>query len=381
MILDDKPYTLDRIFRLFAGLALLVGGVLLLRSLADVLLPFAAALLLAYLANPAVRRLEKLLGGRRGPAVLLFLAGAGLALAGLAGLLLPAVARETADSARLLARAAADSQMAALLADYLPEDVWGGIRAWLASQDVQELLHSGQTLGAAKAVLQRAVPGLWSVASGAAGLLLGLVIVMAVVIYLALLLADFERLAAHWGDWLPPGWRAPVTAFMAEFEDAMSRYFRAQSLVAAIVGVLHAVGFALIGLPFAVPFGLLVGVLNMVPYLQLAALPPALFLALLLAASGGVTVGAAIGLTALVFAVVQLLQEAVLVPRLVGGATGLSPWLVLLSISVWGQLLGLLGLLIAIPSTCLVLAWYRRLLADQAAAPAGPAGPDHPLQD
>ena len=117
--------------------------------------------------------------------------------------------------------------------------------------------------------------------------------------------ADFERVSDGWGNWLPPAWREPVSGFMQEFESAMSRYFRAQALVAAIVGVLHATGFVLIGLPFAVPFGLLVGLLNMVPYLQLAALPPALFLALILAASSGIGIGTAIGLTALVFATIQ----------------------------------------------------------------------------
>lgn len=365
MLLDDKPYTLDRIFRLFAAAALLTGGVLLLRSLSAVLLPFAAALLLAYLANPAVRRLESALGGRRLPAVLLFLLGISLVLSGLVWLVLPAVARETAESARLLAQAVADSRMAENIGRWLPADLWVELQRHIGSQDVQELLHSGRTWSAVQAILGKTVPGLWNVLSGAAGLLLGVVGLTTVLIYLVLLLADFERLADHWDAWLPPSWREPVSGFMAEFEEAMSRYFRAQSLVAAIVGVLHAVGFALVGLPFAVPFGLLVGLLNMVPYLQLAAIPLALFLALLLAASGGLSIGAAIGLTALVFAIIQVIQEALLVPRFVGGATGLPPWLVLLSLSVWGQLLGLLGLLIAIPSTCLVLAWYRRFLAVQ----------------
>ncbi len=363
MLLDDKPYTLDRIFRLFAAIALLTGGVLLLRTLADVLLPFAAALLLAYLANPAVRRIERALGGRRMPAVLLFLLGTALFLGGLAWLALPAVARETALSARLLAQAVADSHMAGTIGQWLPDDIWGSLKSSLGSQDMQELLHSGQTWTAIRAILGRTVPGLWNMVSGATGLLLGVVGLSVVLIYLVLLLADFERVSDGWGNWLPPAWREPVSGFMQEFESAMSRYFRAQALVAAIVGVLHATGFVLIGLPFAVPFGLLVGLLNMVPYLQLAALPPALFLALILAASSGIGIGTAIGLTALVFATIQILQDAVLTPRFVGGATGLPPWLVLLSLSVWGKLLGLLGLLIAIPSTCLVLAWYHRFLA------------------
>ena len=66
------------------------------------------------------------------------------------------------------------------------------------------------------------------------------------------------------------------------------------------------------------------------------------------------------GLTILVFAVVQAIQDSFLVPRIMGRVTGLSPAVILLSLSVWGKLLGLLGLLIALPMTCLLIAYYRR---------------------
>ncbi|EPR33007.1 protein of unknown function UPF0118 [Alkalidesulfovibrio alkalitolerans DSM 16529] len=363
MILDDKPYTLDRIFRIAVGVVFLVGLVLTLRWFSDVLLPFAIALVLAYLLNPVVRAAQNRLGGRRVPAVLLTLTLVAGILGFLVWLLLPMVVRETAQSAALLAQAAARSDWAEFLARYLPEDIWSEIRRLLLHSDVQQMLRSGRALDAAQAILQRLVPGVWNVVSGATSLLLGFVGLSVIVLYLALLLVDFERVARTWKEYLPGEWRERVAGFLREFENAMARYFRAQALVASIVGVCFATGFWLIGLPFAIVYGLLLGLMNMVPYLQLLGMPPAFFLALVMAAKGDMSVWMALGLVALVFALVQVLQDGFLIPKLVGDATGLAPWLVLLSLSIWGKLLGLLGLIIAIPATCLVLAWYRRYLA------------------
>ena len=65
----------------------------------------------------------------------------------------------------------------------------------------------------------------------------------------------------------------------------------------------------------------------------------------------------------LVFGVVQLIQDAILTPKIMGDVTGMSPAMILLSISVWGKLLGFLGLIIALPMSCLVLAYYRRVIS------------------
>jgi predicted PurR-regulated permease PerM len=76
---------------------------------------------------------------------------------------------------------------------------------------------------------------------------------------------------------------------------------------------------------------------------------------------------------AVVFAVAQTLQDMVLVPKLQGKAMGLSPWLILLSLSVWGKLLGFLGLLLALPMTMLCLAYYRRYLRRASGSDPGSA--------
>jgi predicted PurR-regulated permease PerM len=112
--------------------------------------------------------------------------------------------------------------------------------------------------------------------------------------------------------------------------------------------------------------------LNMVPYLQVIGLIPAFLLALVHGLETGGSVWIPLALTGLVFVVVQAIQDGILVPKIMGRVTGLSPAMILLSLSVWGKLLGIFGLLIALPMTCLLLAYYRRFLASTAAAQAFP---------
>ena len=78
----------------------------------------------------------------------------------------------------------------------------------------------------------------------------------------------------------------------------------------------------------------------------------------------------------------QAIADAILVPRIMGKVTGLNPAMILLSLSVWGKLLGLLGLIIALPMTYLLMVYYRRFLAKQTAAADPPAndGPALPGQ-
>jgi len=100
----------------------------------------------------------------------------------------------------------------------------------------------------------------------------------------------------------------------------------------------------------------------MVPYLQLVGLVPAFILALFYSLETGTSLWVSLGMTGLVVFVVQVIQDTVLVPRIMGRVTGLNPVMILLSLSIWGKLLGLLGLLMAIPMTCLILAYYHRLI-------------------
>ena len=174
---------------------------------------------------------------------------------------------------------------------------------------------------------------------------------------------------------LPPQYRKSIVEFYEQFNLAMRRYLRGQAVVALSVGALFSLGFTLIELPMALPFGLFIGLLNMVPYLQTVGLVPGVMLAGLRAIEGDSSFAVSVGLVLAVFVVIQVIQDALLAPRIMGRATGLSPVAILLGVFVWGKLLGFLGLLLAIPLTCLGIAYYRRYVLLHAPDEASPAAP------
>lgn len=369
MFESGKPYTLDSVVRMVLGAGIFIGAIWLLGYLSGVLVPFVAALLVAYLLNPMTCFIEKRVGSR-GVAVLLTMLLLLAATAGVLLLLVPMMVNEFAHMGQVLSRLVSNTEFADKVAAHLPPDIWAWVRETAQSSEVRDLFTAQGALNAAKAVLGNVVPGIRGVAVGAINAAAGLFGVFVILLYVIFLLADFGRIKAGWQDYLPAPYRESVTGFLDEFEKTMGLYFRGQIIVCLIVGVLMAIGFVLIGLPLGLVMGLLIGILNIAPYLGVAGAVPVLFLAGLSSLEAGESVWMGIGLAVLVMGVVQVIQDAVLVPKIQGESLGLSPWLILLSLSIWGKLLGFLGLLIALPMTCLCLSYYRRLLARRGGAPA-----------
>ena len=140
----------------------------------------------------------------------------------------------------------------------------------------------------------------------------------------------------------------------------MNKYFRGQAIVALCVGILFSIGFLIIDFPMAIGLGLFIGLLNMVPYLQLVGFIPTILLAIVKAADTGENFWWVLFLALIVFAVVQLIQDSFLTPKIMGKVTGLNSAIILLSLSIWGSLLGVLGMIIALPMTTLLLTYYQR---------------------
>jgi predicted PurR-regulated permease PerM len=361
MMFSTEPYTFDRVVRIAVLAGLLWGGIWLLGFLSDVLIPFAVALLLAYLINPLVLLIQKKIPNR-GLAVFLglFLI---LALSGLfAGWVAPLVGKEVSHMGGLLTDLVNNAEVAKRASRQLPPDLWQAVQRMASRQEIQNIFKTENFWQIVEAVARKILPGLWGLITGTASFLIGMVGLMVVVLYMIFLLIDFPRVREGWKQLIPPLYRESVVAFVDDFDRAMNRYFRAQAGVAALVGVLFSVGFTLIGLPLGILLGLFVGLLNMVPYLQVVGLIPAFLLALIHALDTGGNLWTVLGLTGLVFVVVQLIQDTILVPKLMGKVTGLSPAMILLSLSIWGKLLGIFGLIIALPMTCLLWAYYQQLI-------------------
>lgn len=406
---QPAPYTFDRVFRMVLSAAVLIGLFLLLRYLSDVLIPFAIAVVLAYLLNPLVRHFQRLTR-RRGLAVfltlcMLFIVGSGLLIV-IVPLMVSQVNRFRTDIHKLVGDSS-DSEASAApqapLDEPEPEiaatepstigwkelaEGWDEYRRDAKLQSNRERFRelrrrlsgtyigygleetikyfkSGQANQMALGALKNVLAGGWSVVLFAVNLVIGLTGLILILVYLVFLLIDYPRYSKAWPGFLPPQYRETTVDFLTQFDAAMRQYFRGQSVVALVTGVLLSIGFTIIGLPMAVPFGLFIGLLNMVPYLSTIAIVPGIFLALLRAIEGDSSIAMSVGLLFGVVAVVQILQDTIISPRVMGQATGLRPIAILLGVFIWGKLLGFLGLILAIPLTCLGIAYYRRYILNK----------------
>ena len=361
MIPNDRSFTFDRVVRLalFAGLAWCL--VLLLDYLSDVLLPFFAGLVVAYFLDPVTNQVQHVIK-QRVLAALFTLVSITLAVSLVVWFMVPMVGNELADMGRTVSKMASNTELAQAAKEHLPENVWEELNEILKRDDVKRYLTSDGAVQMAKDTAKKLLPGVWGVLSGAANVLTFITGLLVIMLYVVFLLIDYHNMAARWRDYLPPSMRDDVSGFVEEFIQATNRYFRSQALVACCVAVLFAIGFFTIGLPLAILMGIFIGLLNMVPYLQTVGTIPCLLLAGLKALEQGDSFLGGLGIVMLVFGVVQVIQETVLVPRIQGKAMGLSPAIILLSLSVWGKLLGFLGLILALPLTCLGLTYYRRYL-------------------
>ena len=125
---------------------------------------------------------------------------------------------------------------------------------------------------------------------------------------------------------------------------------------------MFSVGFLIIGFPMPIALGCFIGLISFVPYLQVVGIVPALILALLRCADTGQNFWLLIGGVALVYIVVQVLQDTIVTPHVMGKIMGLSPAIILLSLTVWGYMLGIIGLIIALPITTLGISYYHRYI-------------------
>ena len=126
-----------------------------------------------------------------------------------------------------------------------------------------------------------------------------------------------------------------------------------------------AIGFKIINFPLAVTLGLFIGFLNLIPYLQTIGIIPMVLLSLLKSAETGENFWIIFGLSLLVLGIVQTIQDLYLTPKIMGKAMGLNPAIILLSLSIWGTLLGFIGLIVALPLTTLCLSYYKRFILSE----------------
>lgn len=356
--MERKKITFDSFIRGIIVTVVVIGILMLFKRLSSVLLPFFVAWVIAYLIYPLVTFFQYRLR-LKNRAVSIFCAL--LTIAAVGGLafylLVPPLVQEFGRMKDLLVEYFSyghrEGHIPQLLSEFLREHV--------DREALSQLLNSRDILTAVKETL----PRVWSLLAESVNILFSFFSVFMVMLYVIFILLDYESIANGWIHLVPRRYRPIVVGICNDVKDGMNRYFRGQALVAFCVGILHAIGFLIIDFPLAIGLGLLIGLLNMVPYLQVLGYVPTVILAILKAADTGgnfwlILLGAVI-----VFVVVQVIQDMLLVPRIMGKITGLNPAIILLSLSVWGSLMGMLGMIIALPLTTLMLSYYQRYIINR----------------
>ncbi|WP_293667262.1 AI-2E family transporter [uncultured Parabacteroides sp.] len=353
--LFDKPFTFDRVARILFGLAVISGIVYLIAVLRNALLPFLIAWLLAYMMQPFVRFFQyKMKLKSRLLSILAVLISTLLILSLVTVLVVPSVTQEVNRTVELMQEHNRNYGNIPMIpqawTEYIEKNIDPDQLAQLLSKENIE-----------KAVKQIA-PKMWVVLTNTFSILFSITIVFVIFLYFIFILLDYERIANGWVHLIPERYRPFVQGLADDVEYSMNRYFRGQSLIALSVGVLLAIGFRIVDFPLAVILGLFIGVLNLIPYMQTIGIIPMILLSLLKSAETGDNFWIIFGSGILVLGIVQCIQDLFLTPRIMGKAMGLNPAIILLSLSIWGTLLGFIGLIIALPLTTLFLSYYKRFI-------------------
>ncbi len=351
--MERKQITFDTFIRGFLAVVVLAGIVLLLRRLSTVLLPFFLAWLIAYLLFPLVKFFQyrchlhfRILG------ILCAFIVTGGVLTAAFWLIVPPMVEESLRVKDLIVHYVETHAMV----KNIPIQIQEYLHQHLTGEQVKAMVTQDGFVQTVK----EAMPRIWDIITQSIGAVGSLISATMVFLYTLFILIDYERLTTGWPALLPRRYRAFAVQLVHDVEDGMNKYFRGQACVAFCVGVLFSIGFLIIDFPMAVGLGMFIGLLNMVPYLQVVGFVPTVLLAVVKAADSGQNFWLVLLMALAVFVVVQIIQDTILTPRIMGKVMGLNSAIILLSLSVWGSLLGMLGMVIALPLTTLLITYYQK---------------------
>ncbi len=354
----NREFTFDRIARMFVLtiiVLLILWGV---RAIWDVLLPFLLAGIFAYVVMPLVRFFQYTLRLRsRGLSVILTLGVIGALIYLAIIYVVPSVKEEVEKTLQMISSYSGGQDLISMLLPRSVRDYFTSNRTW---GNLSRNLSIDKVIENTKLILDQ-VGGI--INSTLSVFSWGFVFLMGIVYFIFILL-DFENLGRGIISLFPVSLRPMMRTVFSDLDRYMNSYFRGQALVALSVGVLLSIGFNIIGLPMATAMGIFIGLLNFIPYMQALGIIPLGLAGLLMAAQNGENVFVCLLIAYGVLLIVQIIQDMILVPRIMGHTMGMRPSLILLVLTIWGSLLGFFGMLIALPATMFLYSFYKRYILE-----------------
>ena len=358
--MSSRPFTFDRVVRMFLSVVGVIGAIWLIDTLEYVLLPFCLACLIAYLLNPIVefnQHINHLKG--RTLATILTLIEVALVLGLILYFCVPSILKEIDQMRTLIKNYSPDSANI----PYIPSMVNEYLSRMLSSENIKSLLDSDSI----ETILDKST----TLLSASIEFLMRVIEWLLTFVYVIFILIDYDPLMKGFRQLVPPKYRKVAYKIEDDIKTNMNHYFRGQAMIALCAAVFYCIGFSIVGIPLSIVLGILVGVLYMIPYFQYITLIPVAIVCLIYSMGGQVEFWSTFGQCLIVYAVSQSVCDYILTPKIMGKAMGLNPAIILFSLSVWGTLLGLIGMIIALPLTTLLLAYYQEYVIDRQAKNQG----------
>ena len=349
-----REFTFDRIARMLVLSALILLIYVAVQAIWSVILPFLLAGIFAYVMMPLVRFFQYTLRLRsRGLSVILtlLLLGAVVYLAII--FIIPSINAEIEKTLQVISGYSSGQDILTMI---LPRNIRNYLNGGLRWGNFPQQLSLEKILENVKLLLDQVggiINSTLSIFSWGLVFLIGFV-------YFVFILLDFENLGRGFISLFPKTLRPTIRTISMDLDRYMNNYFRGQALVAMSVGILLSIGFNIIGLPLATAMGIFIGILNFIPYMQALGIIPLGLASLLMAAQTGENAFVCMLLAYGVLMIVQIIQDMIIVPRIMGQTMGMRPSLILLVLSIWGYLLGFFGMLIALPITMFIYSLYMR---------------------
>ena len=349
-----REFTFDRIARMLVLSVRILLIYVAVQASWSVILPFLLAGIFAYVMMPLVRFFQYTLRLRsRGLSVILtlLLLGAVVYLAVI--FIIPSINAEIEKTLQVISGYSSGQDILTMI---LPRNIRNYLNGGLRWGNFPQQLSFEKVLENVKLLLDQVggiINSTLSVFSWGLVFLIGLV-------YFVFILLDFENLGRGFISLFPKTLRPTIRTISMDLDRYMNNYFRGQALVAMSVGILLTIGFNIIGLPLATAMGIFIGILNFIPYMQALGIIPLGLASLLMAAQTGENAFVCMLLGYGVLMIVQIIQDMIIVPRIMGQTMGMRPSLILLVLSIWGYLLGFFGMLIALPITMFIYSLYMR---------------------
>ncbi|MBD5308112.1 MAG: AI-2E family transporter [Bacteroides sp.] len=342
----------DRIMNLIIGLAVAAALICLLRYLRDVLLPFFVACFLAYLLQPIVE-FNRRWTHERGRAISSVLTLVQiLILVGLVVyLFLPTVVKDLQLLGDILKSVSSGEKQ---MPDYYVAAIQF-IRRYFDPDNVSSMLnvdHIETILSKGSSILQESID-----------VIIHTIAWLLTLVYLLFIMIDYPEISRGFKLIIPDKYRPSAMMVVNDVQTNMNSYFRGQSVVALFAMVFYCVGFSIVRMPLAIPMGILVGILYMIPYFQYVTLIPVAAICFIYSLGGDVSFLPQLGKCGLVYVASQSICDYIVTPHVMGKEMGLNPAVILLSLSVWGSLLGIIGMIIALPVTALLMSYYERYIS------------------